>query len=248
LLLTWQFASGVVEGVVQVMERFVGALSLTLMLTGLKAIAQVQPAPVQPLQVQPAPVQSQNPIDQVVEAGLMSPFPDGDFRADVVLSRAELAAILVKTFHLEQRKSGQAAVVQIQDVPPSYWAYNDIQVVLRNGIMTGYREGRFFPDQRVTRAEAFSIFAQAYGVFQFPDQTVAEILARYPDASEIPGWARKSMATALYEGFINTKENNRIDPLNPMTRGDMAYALSIYLLRQRTPADPQWKLEMPPGG
>ncbi|MEB3335997.1 MAG: S-layer homology domain-containing protein, partial [Leptolyngbyaceae bacterium] len=121
------------------------------------------------------------------------------------------------------------APAALQDVPPSHWAYNSIQTVLRHGVMTGYREGRFFPDQRVTRAEAFSIFAQSYGVFQFPEETVTAILTKYPDAKEVPSWARKSLATALYEGFINTEPANQIRPLQPMTRGDMAYALSKYL-------------------
>jgi hypothetical protein len=223
------------------MERFVSALSLTLLLTGLAAVAQVQPPRDSQTQA------SRDPIAEVVEVGLMNPFPDGDFRAEVVLSRAELATILVKTFHLDQRQPTQTATVQIQDVPQSHWAYNDIQIVLRDGIMTGYRQGRFYPDQRVTRAEAFSIFAQAYGVFQFPDQTIDEILNRYPDAAEIPDWAKKSMATSLYEGFVNTKDNNRIDPLSPMTRGDMAYALSMYLARQQVPADLPWKPENPSG-
>jgi hypothetical protein len=207
-------------------ERFISALSLTLLLTSLSAVAQVQ--------------RVADPIAEVTAVGWMNSYPDGKFREDVVLSRAELASILVKAFQLDQRQPLQANLVQLQDVPKSHWAYNDIQTVLRNGIMSGYREGRFFPEQRVTRAEAFSIIAQAYGVFQFPEETISEILAPYPDATEIPSWARKSMATALYEGFVNLQTDRQIAPLDPMTRGDVAYALGVYLRRQRTPAELPW--------
>ena len=203
------------------MKRFLSALSLTFMLCGASAMAQIQVI--------------SDPIDQVVDAGLMSRSASGDFRADALLSRAELASILVKTFQLDRRNPEQTQIIQMQDVPESHWAYRDIQTVLRNGIMTGYREGRFFPEQRVSRAEAFSIFAQAYGVFQFPDQTIDEILAQYPDAAAIPTWARRSLATALYEGFVNTDASNQINPLEPMTRGDMAYGLSQYLDSQQNP-------------
>lgn len=203
------------------MKRFLSALSLTFMLCGASAMAQIQVI--------------SDPIDQVVDAGLMSRSASGDFRADALLSRAELASILVKTFQLDRRNPEQTQIIQMQDVPESHWAYSDIQTVLRNGIMTGYREGRFFPEQRVSRAEAFSIFAQAYGVFQFPDQTIDEILAQYPDAAAIPTWARRSLATALYEGFVNTDASNQINPLEPMTRGDMAYGLSRYLDSQQNP-------------
>jgi hypothetical protein len=115
--------------------------------------------------------------------------------------------------------------------------------------MTGYRSGQFFPNQRVTRAEAFSILAQAYGVFQFPDDTVAQLLSKYPDSDRIPNWAKKSVATALYEGFINVDATtNQIKPLEPMTRGDMAYALSKYLERQEDTAPIPWKVEEPVRG
>lgn len=210
------------------MERFISALSITLLLMGFSAVAQVEPA-------------FQDPVEQVVEAGLMSRMPDGDFRAKETISRAELATILVKTFQLDRHHSTHASLIQVQDVPVSHWAYGDIQLVLRNGIMAGYREGRFFPDQRVTRAEAFAIFAQAYGVFQFPEETIDKVLAPYPDAAKIPDWARKSMATALYEGFVNLKPGNEIAPLSPMTREDMAYALNAYLSRQQTPDKLFWR-------
>lgn len=214
------------------MERFLSALSLTLLLTGLVAAAQVEHSPT-------------DPVEQVVEAGLMTRFSDGKFREEEAISRAELARILVKTFHLDQRRTNRMLVIPVEDVPPSHWAYRDIQLVLRNRIMTGYREGRFYPEQRVTRAEAFAIFAQAYGVFQFPEQTIEEVLAPYPDSLKIPGWARKSVATALYEGFVNLKDYNHIDPLSPMTREDIAYAINSYLMQQQDPSQSIWQAIRP---
>lgn len=180
-----------------------------------------------------------DPIERVVTAGLMTKDARGNFNAEGFVSRAELATILVKTFGLEHRKTSQKADRDLPDVPKSYWAYSAIQIVLKTGTMTGYRDGMFFPNQRVTRAEALAIFAQAYGVFQFPDVNVSEILANYPDAAEIPNWARKSLATALYEGFVNIElGTNKINPLKPMTRGDIAYALNKYLEGQARSASP----------
>ena len=174
-----------------------------------------------------------SPVDQVVSAGLMSKDPTGNFNPDRILSRAELASLLVKTFDLDRRQASlQGQDFALQDVPSSHWASENIQIVLKTGVMNGYRDGMFFPNQRVSRAEALAILAQAYGVFQFPQSSINELLANYPDAGEIPEWAKKSIATALYEGFVNTDANNNIKPLDPMTRGDMAYALSQYLERQ----------------
>lgn len=153
-----------------------------------------------------------------------------------LLSRAELASILVETFDLERRVPTNSTKVVLQDVLPSHWAHDNIQIVLRTGTMSGYRAGLFYPNQRITRAEAFAIFAQAYGVFQFPDATVNRILKDYPDWQKIPTWARKAMATALNERFVNTDANNRINPLEPMTRADMNYALAQWVERQENQA------------
>ena len=183
-----------------------------------------------PLQIKPASPAPNDAVSKVVAAGLMNYLTDGQFHPELFISRAELASILVRSFGLAQRTAAsQAGTVEVQDVPESYWASKDIQTVLKTGIMKGYRGNMFFPNQKVTRAEALAIFAQAYGVFQFPDNTVEEILSQYPDAASIPAWARKSLATSLNAGFVNIDTLNNINPLQPMTRADMAYALSQYL-------------------
>ncbi|MGH1392987.1 MAG: S-layer homology domain-containing protein [Trichormus sp.] len=173
-------------------------------------------------------------IQQVITAKLMTNSPDGNFYPERLMSRAELAVILVKTFKLDRREAAQQEKsIPVADVPPSHWAYRDIQIVLKTDVMRGYRGNLFFPNQRVTRAEGLAIFAQAYGVFQFGDDSVNEILAPYPDAGSIPTWARRAIATVVTEGFINTDAQNNISPLRPMNRGDMAYLLSKYLQRQQ---------------
>ncbi|WP_414543403.1 S-layer homology domain-containing protein [Nostoc sp. CCY0012] len=173
-------------------------------------------------------------IQQVITANLMTNSPDGNFYPERMINRAELAAIMVKAFNLDKRDAvKQGETRSVPDVPPSHWAFNDIQTVLKTDIMRGYRGNLFFPNQRVTRAEGLAIFAQAYGVFQFGDDTVSEILESHPDAASIPTWARRAIATVIAEGFINTDSQNNISPLRPMTRGDMAYVLSKYLERQQ---------------
>ncbi|MEH1768884.1 S-layer homology domain-containing protein [Nostoc sp.] len=206
-------------------------LSLVALLQNLPAIAQV-PESTSGI--------SSDSIQQVTAAKWMTNFPDGKFYPERLLSRAELAAIMVKTFRLDKRQGVNKENLVIPDVPRSYWAFNDIQTVLKTDIMKGYRGNEFFPNQKVTRAEALAIFAQAYGVFQFPDEAVNEILASHPDEKSIPVWARKAIATVATEGFLSTDAQGNISPLKPVTRGDMAYVLSKYLQRQqRQPETPE---------
>lgn len=209
------------------MRHLLSTISLVLLLQGFPVIAQAQVS-------QNTGGVSSEAIEQVIAAKLMTNSADGNFYPERLINRAELASILVKAFHLnKQEAANQAKQISVGDVPPSHWAYQDIQTVLKTDVMKGYRGNLFFPNQRVTRAEALAIFAQAYGVFQFSDDAVNDILAPYPDAASIPSWARKAIATVVTEGFINTDAQNNISPLKPMTRGDMAYLLSKYLQRQQ---------------
>ena len=213
------------------MRQLLSTLSLVVLLQCLpiKAIAQQKNSP--------TPEQSSDYIQQVVDAKLMSNFADGNFYGERWLDRAQLATIMVKAFRLDKRQEAlQEKLVVVADVPSSHWAFTDIQVVLKTNIMRGYRGNMFFPNQKVSRAEGLAIFAQAYGVFQFSDPTVDELLSPYPDSKFIPRWARKAIATVVAEKFVNIQDGN-IAPLKPMTRGDMAFVLSKYLQRKKPQPD-----------
>ena len=216
------------------MRKLLGTLSLVVLLQNFPAIVGA-------MELKSTAGIPSEIIQQVIAAKLMTNSPDGNFYPEKLINRAELASILVKTFRLDKQAAAKKeSSISVPDVPTSHWAYRDIQIVLKTNIMKGYRGNLFFPNQRVTRAEALAIFAQAYGVFQFGDDSVNEILAPYPDAASIPSWARKAIATVVTEGFINTDAQNNISPLQPMTRGDMAYVLSKYLQRQqRQPETPE---------
>ncbi|WP_413173767.1 S-layer homology domain-containing protein [Anabaena azotica] len=215
--------------------------SLCLLVLGtwtLLTCVQTSPLIIQAQATEPHSISNYDYIQKVLEAKLMDNLPDGQFYPEKLISRAELASILVKAFYLDKREiAKQKKAIIVPDVPKYHWAYQDIQTVLKTDIMKGYRGNMFFPNQKVTRAEGLAIFAQAYGVFQFPDQTINEILRPYPDAAIIPNWARKAIATVITEEFINTDAQGNIQPLNPMTRGDMAYLLSKYLQRQKPQAE-----------
>jgi hypothetical protein len=73
----------------------------------------------------------------------------GSFRPEDTLTRAQLAKILTNVFHLKQPAKAQP----FTDVPANHWAYQDIQALAASGITTGYPDGTFRPNDRVTRAQ-----------------------------------------------------------------------------------------------
>ncbi len=129
------------------MRQFASTLWMVVVLQGMSAIVQAQ--------AQPALQPPSDPIEQVLAAGWMDKYPYGQFHPELLISRAELASILVKAFGLDKRAAAnQENLIEVQDVPASHWAYKDIQTVIKTGIMKGYRVNIFFPNQKVPRAAA----------------------------------------------------------------------------------------------
>ncbi|MEM7726118.1 MAG: S-layer homology domain-containing protein [Cyanobacteria bacterium P01_A01_bin.45] len=226
------------------MRNFTSILTLFGLLTiaPVSAYAQTNSA-----QTKPAGNDLYDPVSRVVTANLMSNFSDGKFHPQKMISRSELATIMVKTFRLDKQKAAlQENAIVVADVSTNHQAFDDIQTVLKTGVMRGYRGNLFFPNQKVTRAEALAIFAQAYGIFQFSEETVNQILLDYQDQKSIPVWSRKAIATVATEGFIEPDPDGNLSPLLPMSRGDMAMVLSKYL--QRRQEQPNTPLVPAPAG
>lgn len=77
---------------------------------------------------------------------------DGAFHPSGSLTRAQMAAILVKAYRLEG-----TGTVQFKDVSSNHWAYEPIRTLAFNQITTGYLDGTFKPNLAVSRMH-FSVF------------------------------------------------------------------------------------------
>lgn len=84
--------------------------------------------------------------------GLASGFPDGSFRPDAPLSRAETAAFLTRAYSLSEGKQ----TANWSDTE-NHWAAAPILVMSSNGLVGGYSDGTYRPNQTVTRAE-YAVF------------------------------------------------------------------------------------------
>ncbi|MBD2844836.1 S-layer homology domain-containing protein [Paenibacillus sp. IB182496] len=98
-------------------------------------------------------------IAAVTEADLMSGYPDGSFRSEGAITRAEMAAIVYN--YLALREGGDAG--RFSDVPDAHWASGIIAAVEESGLMSGYPDGSFQPGRALTRAEAVTILNRMFG-------------------------------------------------------------------------------------
>ncbi|UKS25434.1 cadherin-like beta sandwich domain-containing protein [Paenibacillus sp. HWE-109] len=91
-------------------------------------------------------------IHQAQKAEWLSGYPDGSFKPDAPITRGELAAIIVKINKLAVNNDVQAFVDT-----KNHWAAGYIQAAKASGLMSGYEDGSFRPDQPLTRAEAVKV-------------------------------------------------------------------------------------------
>jgi hypothetical protein len=85
--------------------------------------------------------------------GIFKGYPDGTFRPEHVITRAELCAILYTYFDFS---SLDLSAVYFSDIG-GHWAEGYIKIVAAYSVVSGYTDNTFKPDQMVTRAEFVSI-------------------------------------------------------------------------------------------
>jgi len=86
-----------------------------------------------------------------VKEGLIRGYPDGTFRPEGAVTRAEFAAIVCKAFTILPYRPETPTYT---DVPPDNWAYEFIEALTLKGIAKGYPDGTFHPDDFILRSEA----------------------------------------------------------------------------------------------
>lgn len=164
---------------------------------------------------------AQNSIQRLSDQSILGGYPDGTFRPQASVSRAEYAAILVKALGLNT--SNTPVTPTFRDVPVSFWAYPAVEAVRANGIVSGYPNGTFLPTQNITHTEAMAILANAYRLNLPDDATANQILSRYNDGNQVPTWARRAVAAVLAAGAINGEPNaTLINPNAATARAEVA--------------------------
>ncbi|HEY9785427.1 MAG TPA: S-layer homology domain-containing protein [Candidatus Obscuribacterales bacterium] len=154
-------------------------------------------------------------IATLSKRGTIGGFPDGTFLPDDQITRAQFAAIAVRALNLPP--AGRPA--NFKDVPAKYWGAPAIAAVSDAGLVTGFPDGTFRPEDKITRAQALVILAKA---LQSATGS-SEALDRYKDGASVPAWALPSVRKAAQAGIIvNYPDPTSIRPNDMATRAEVA--------------------------
>jgi hypothetical protein len=90
-------------------------------------------------------------VDVLAAGGYLSGYPDGTFRGDETLTRAEFAVILARFMAAVDLPSS------FPDVETGSWDCSAISTIAAMGWMNGYEDGTFCPDKAITRGEVMCV-------------------------------------------------------------------------------------------
>lgn len=187
------------------------------------AIAQAPPRPSQPgLPTRPTTFPdiqghwAQGYIQALADKNIISGFPDGTFKPNAPVTRAEFAAIVTKAF---PRASQNNPSIEFVDIPRSFWGYSAIQTAVRRGFLVGYPGRIFQPSQQIPRVQV--IVALASGLNLSSDNT--RVLSFYQDAAQIPTYAVNKVAAATQRRMVvNYPTARQLNPNRNATRAEVA--------------------------
>jgi len=99
-------------------------------------------------------------IERLKRSGLMIGDASGNFRPQAPITRAEMAMIAAKWLGADLSAAGSPAFA---DVDGGHWAAAAIDAASRAGILVGFEDGTFRPDERLTRAQAVAVMNRLLG-------------------------------------------------------------------------------------
>ena len=136
---------------------------------------------------------------------IMKGFPDGSFGATATITRAQFAAVAVRALGLDNAATYAKGFTKFSDVSADHWASGYINIASQQGIIAGFPDGTFHPEDPVTYAQALTINVRMLG---------------YGPVTEGKGtWPSNYIVRAAMIGFTSGVS---FAAMEPATRGNVA--------------------------
>lgn len=162
-------------------------------------------------------------VGYVYQQGLMTGTSENRFSPDVTTSRAMIVTMLY-------RLEGSPAVsgsASFPDVAAGQWYADAVAWASANGIVTGYGNGNFGPEDTITREQLAVIFHR-YAAYKGYDKTPAASLDSYADAVKVSPYAAQAMGWAIGTGLITGTSDTTLSPGGFATRAQAAVILTRF--------------------
>jgi len=156
---------------------------------------------------------AENNINQLITLGAVTGYPDHTFKPDHSITRAEFAAILIKAFKLTPQSGKVFADTA------GHWAKDSIATAAYYGIVSGYDDAHFGPDDPITREQMAAMIVRSLKLTTVSEKTI------FTDSADISAWANSAVVAVVKSGVIKGYPDNTFRPRGNATRAETATAI-----------------------
>lgn len=157
---------------------------------------------------------AESTIQQWKDAGRISGYPDDTFQPNSGITRAELTSMMNPLFGFT--KMGEA---DFTDVQASHWYDEDVRKAVAAGIISGYPDGTFGPNQLISRQEIAVMLTRVLSL------SAEGMEPQFQDADQIPAWSAAAVARLHHHGLMSGSGAGMFRPADATTRAEAIVVL-----------------------
>lgn len=146
---------------------------------------------------------------------IITGYPDKTLRPNAEISRVETTKMVISAGGYTLSKNTDLSCRDKNSVPS--WAKTYVRTAMDEGIIKGYEDNTFRPNNKLTRKEMAVIVMKAFG---YEEATNKQL--KFKDSKDVPSWAKGYVAKAIELGIIKGYDDNTFKPNKTITRAEAA--------------------------
>lgn len=165
---------------------------------------------------------AQDAVNDMASRKVISGYADGTYNPEGKITRAEFAAIIVRALGLKPDTEASG----FSDVSESDWNCGYIETSKKYGLIAGYPDGMFGPNDTITREQAVTIIARAMKITgleaSLSERETSVLLGAYSDGPLVSDYAVDGIAACLQTGIVSGIDGSTLAPQDNVSRAEVA--------------------------
>lgn len=144
-------------------------------------------------------------VSTLSSMGIITGYPDGTFRPNAAITRAEFAAIAARF-----DSNGDKTTAKFSDIA-THWAKDEISIAYNNGWITGYPDGTFGPQRDITRAETMTLVNRVLNRQPETEDDLLPNMTVWTDNANPNAWYYLAVQEATNSHYYKFKTNSKYE-------------------------------------
>ncbi|NQX67241.1 discoidin domain-containing protein [Paenibacillus alba] len=161
---------------------------------------------------------AQKDVENLASKMVIDGTTDRTYTPEMKVTRAQFAALLVRALGLPTETTPDV----FTDVAATQWYASEVGTAAKYGLVQGVGEGRFNPDQLITREQMVVMMMKAAHLVQGESQPEAATNTQFADQDKLSDYARSAVAEAADQGLVHGKTATNFAPQDAATRAEAA--------------------------